>query len=33
MSIKRGPILTDFADEIDAMYNSAPETKGQSLVH
>lgn len=32
MSIKRGPILTDFADVIEGMYDQAP-TQGQSLVH
>ncbi|HEV7741507.1 MAG TPA: AMP-dependent synthetase/ligase [Pseudolysinimonas sp.] len=32
MSIKRGPILTDFADVIEQMYDQAP-TQGQSLVH
>ncbi|HTL39939.1 MAG TPA: long-chain fatty acid--CoA ligase [Pseudolysinimonas sp.] len=32
MSIKRGPILTDFADAIEGMYDQAP-TQGQSLVH
>jgi long-chain acyl-CoA synthetase len=32
MSIKRGPILKDYADEIEEMYNQAP-TQGQSLVH
>jgi long-chain acyl-CoA synthetase len=33
MSIKRGPILTDFADVIESMYAGAPETKGASLAH
>lgn len=33
MSIKRGPILKDFAGVIEAMYSSAPATKGESLVH
>lgn len=32
MSIKRGPIMTDFASEVDAMYEQ-PATKGESLVH
>jgi long-chain acyl-CoA synthetase len=32
MSIKRGPILEDFADVIEEMYADAP-TQGQSLVH
>ena len=33
LSIKREPILKDFADVIDGMYAAlAPETKGQSLV-
>ncbi len=32
MSIKRGPIVEDYADAIDSMY-STPTTKGQSLVH
>ncbi|HWM33705.1 MAG TPA: long-chain fatty acid--CoA ligase [Pseudolysinimonas sp.] len=32
MSIKRGPILSDFADVIEGMYADAP-TQGQSLVH
>ncbi len=32
MSIKRGPILEDFADVIEGMYADAP-TQGQSLVH
>lgn len=32
MSIKRGPILKDFADVIEGMYDAAP-TQGQSLVH
>jgi long-chain acyl-CoA synthetase len=32
MSIKRGPILKDFADVIEEMYADAP-TQGQSLVH
>ncbi len=32
MSIKRGPILKDFASEIEGMYADAP-TQGQSLVH
>jgi long-chain acyl-CoA synthetase len=32
MSIKRGPILTDFADVIEGMYDQTP-TQGQSLVH
>ena len=32
MSIKRDPILKDFADVIESMYDSAP-TQGQSLVH
>jgi long-chain acyl-CoA synthetase len=32
MSIKRGPILKDFADVIEGMYADAP-TQGQSLVH
>ncbi len=26
MSIKRGPITTDFADAIEGMYEKAPET-------
>ena len=33
MSIKRGPILKDYAGVIDAMYTSAPATQGESLVH
>ncbi|MBX3195913.1 MAG: long-chain fatty acid--CoA ligase [Microbacteriaceae bacterium] len=32
MSIKRGPILDDFASEIEGMYDQTP-TQGQSLVH
>ena len=32
MSLKRGPILADFASEIEAMYEQ-PATKGESLVH
>ena len=32
MSIKRGPILHDFADVIEGMYDATP-TQGQSLVH
>src|SRR5262249_3113956 len=32
MSIKRGPILKDFADQIEGMYDMAP-TQGQSLAH
>ncbi|MFC5501485.1 AMP-dependent synthetase/ligase [Lysinimonas soli] len=32
MSIKRGPILYDFADVIEGLYSSAP-TRGESLVH
>ena len=32
MSIKRGPILTDYADVIEGMYDMAP-TQGQSLAH
>jgi long-chain acyl-CoA synthetase len=32
MSIKRGPIVADFAGEIAEMYES-PATKGESLVH
>jgi long-chain acyl-CoA synthetase len=32
MSIKRGPILSDYADVIDAMYSGVP-TKAQSLAH
>jgi long-chain acyl-CoA synthetase len=33
MSIKRGPIVKDFAGVIDAMYAGAPATRGESLVH
>jgi long-chain acyl-CoA synthetase len=33
MSIKRGPILHDFAGVIDELYSGAPSTKGESLVH
>jgi long-subunit acyl-CoA synthetase (AMP-forming) len=33
MSIKRGPILKDYAGVIEAMYTGAPATKGESLVH
>jgi Long-chain acyl-CoA synthetases (AMP-forming) len=32
MSLKRGPILNDFAAEVEAMYEQ-PATKGESLVH
>lgn len=32
MSIKRGPIVEDFAAQIEAMYEQ-PATKGESLVH
>lgn len=32
MSLKRGPITTDFAAQIEAMYEQ-PATKGESLVH
>ncbi len=32
MSLKRGPILKDFAAQIEAMYEQ-PATKGESLVH
>lgn len=32
MSIKRGPIMKDFAAQIDAMYEQ-PATRGESLVH
>ncbi len=32
MSIKRGVILADFADEIDQMYADAPPTAGTSLI-
>jgi long-chain acyl-CoA synthetase len=32
MSIKRGPIMTDFTAEVEAMYEAQP-TKGESLVH
>ena len=32
MSIKRGPIMTDFATQVEAMYEQ-PATKGESLVH
>jgi long-chain acyl-CoA synthetase len=32
MSIKRGPIMTDFAAQVEAMYEQ-PATKGESLVH
>ena len=32
MSIKRGPIMTDFAAQIEAMYEQ-PATKGESLIH
>ncbi|MBN9606733.1 MAG: long-chain fatty acid--CoA ligase [Actinomycetales bacterium] len=33
MSIKRGPILEDFAREIDEMYSAKPETQSQMVVH
>jgi len=33
LSIKRNVILADFSEAIEKMYNSAPETHGQSLVH
>jgi long-chain acyl-CoA synthetase len=33
MSIKRGPILKDFSPQIEAMYQAAPATHGESLVH
>ncbi|CAN5330174.1 AMP-dependent synthetase/ligase [soil metagenome] len=33
MSIKRGPILSDFGPQIEAMYTAAPATQGESLVH
>jgi long-chain acyl-CoA synthetase len=33
MSIKRNIILSDFADVIEGMYESAPATQGQSLQH
>jgi long-chain acyl-CoA synthetase len=32
MSIKRGPIMKDFASQVDAMYEQ-PATQGESLVH
>jgi len=32
MSLKRGPIMTDFAAQVEAMYEQ-PATKGESLVH
>ena len=32
MSLKRGPIMSDFAAQIEAMYEQ-PATKGESLVH
>jgi long-chain acyl-CoA synthetase len=32
MSIKRGPILADYAAVIEAMYAAAPTTQGESLV-
>lgn len=32
MSIKRGPIMKDFAAQVEAMYEQ-PATKGESLVH
>ncbi len=32
MSIKRGPIMKDFASQVEAMYEQ-PATKGESLVH
>jgi long-chain acyl-CoA synthetase len=32
MSIKRGPIMTDFASQVEAMYEQ-PATQGESLVH
>lgn len=32
MSIKRGPIMKDFATQVEAMYEQ-PATKGESLVH
>lgn len=33
MSIKRGPIMKDFAAVIESIYSAAPATKGESLVH
>ena len=32
MSIKRGPILKDYAAVIEAMYSATPATTGDSLV-
>ena len=32
MSLKRGPIMKDFATQVEAMYEQ-PATKGESLVH
>jgi len=32
MSIKRGPIMNDFASQVEAMYEQ-PATQGESLVH
>ncbi|MDQ1553428.1 MAG: long-chain acyl-CoA synthetase [Microbacteriaceae bacterium] len=33
LSIKRSVILKDFADAIEGMYEDAPSTKGESLLH
>lgn len=33
LSIKRGVIVKDFAPVIEGIYNAAPATEGQSLVH
>jgi long-chain acyl-CoA synthetase len=33
LSIKRNVILSDFAEEIEGMYEGAPATQGQSLQH
>jgi long-chain acyl-CoA synthetase len=33
LSIKRNVILKDFADAIEGMYEDAPSTKGESLLH
>jgi long-chain acyl-CoA synthetase len=33
LSIKRSVILNDFADSIEGMYEEAPSTKGESLLH
>jgi long-chain acyl-CoA synthetase len=33
LSIKRNVILSDFSDVIEGMYEGAPSTQGQSLLH